>query len=454
MGPHVRRVALRNIYLDGLNPRHEPKDAESEIIAHLLESEGVKLLARHIAEIGGTSPLERLAVIPHPGEVGKYITAEGNRRTCALKLLAEPTRAGSTRDIRYFQALSDKMTERINTVEVVVFADRQAARPWVSLRHEGEQGGIGTKSWDARQKARFNAQDPAGGNPNIQATLLIEYAKNKLLLAEDLLDKLPITTVTRYLSNPVFRDVLGLKDGKSLIITVPEDEFANAVKKFLEDACTAGSGVNSRTNVEQRKHYAEILRSGGYAPVTRALPENDLAVDSGDAPYSENSLRASPQTSHTEGGGAHSRSRNNINPDHRKKIIPNDFSVRINDKILKRLYDELRTLDAEQFPFAATYLFRAVIEQMATLLLNQKGHPVPRELNKKLDRVNQILQEQGMSDSKLKNLRVMANDKESRYSPDTIGHFVHGGAVPTRVNTIRAWDSIEPVIKTVLAQLR
>ena len=110
-------------------------------------------------------------------------------------------------------------------------------------------------------------------------------------------------------------------------------------------------------------------------------------------------------------------------------------------------------MDAEKFPFAATFLLRAVIEQIATLFLSQNGIN-KEELHTKLANVAEILQKQGLTSSQLKFLRTMSSDKDNRYSPSTMGHFVHGGAIPTHNNAIKMWDSLEPIIDVVLKQLK
>lgn len=78
---------------------------------------------------------------------------------------------------------------------------------------------------------------------------------------------------------------------------------------------------------------------------------------------------------------------------------------------------------------------------------------MPPELHLKLARVADKLEEQGYSGKGLRHLRKMASDLDSRYSPDTIGMFIHGGAVPTKVNAIRAWDSFEPILLEIVRQL-
>lgn len=440
----IKEVDVSRIYLANENPRHDPIDTEPEIIQHLIAKEHVKPLARHIAKAGSTSPLERIAVVAHPKVKNAYIAVEGNRRICALKLLADPDKADSEANKKYFRELSEGMSAPPSMLEAVIFRDLQAARPWMSLRHEGEQGGIGTRPWDPNQKARFNAQEGNAQNPNIQASLLIDYARNQKLLSSKDIDAIRITTMTRYLSNPVFRDTLGLKDSKTLAITVPTEEFDRVVVRFLTDILDPKSGVNSRTKIEDRKSYAHKLRTEGVAPTTRGLDPLDAA-----------SAPRPKKSNPTQSGKSTSTQRNNRSPDDRKHVIPSKFAAHISDKILKRLYDELKGLDAEEFPFAATYLLRAVLEQMATLFLRQNGKSKDHaELHSKLAGVAELLQKQDMSDRQLKFLRTMSTDKDSRYSPDTMGHFVHGGAVPNHTNAIKTWDSLEPVIDAILKQLK
>lgn len=52
----VRAVSLGRIYLDNDNPRHVEIESEPQIIAHLIEKDGVKPLARDIAETGKAPP--------------------------------------------------------------------------------------------------------------------------------------------------------------------------------------------------------------------------------------------------------------------------------------------------------------------------------------------------------------------------------------------------------------
>ena len=375
----VKEVDLGRIYLDNNNPRHDPINNEAEIISHLIANEGVKPLARHIAKAGRTSPLERIAVVAHPKVKGAYVAAEGNRRVCAIKLLADPDKADTDANKKYFRNLAAEMQLRPIALEAVIFSSLAEARPWISLRHEGEQGGVGTKPWNPAQQARFNAQGESGSsNPNIQAYLLKEYASKKGLLRGEELDALSITTLTRYLSNPAFRAALGLVDNRTLNVSVPVQEFDRVIRRFLSDSLNENSSVNSRTNAQQRVAYAEQLRVEGVAPSIRDLPVYNVTNE-------PKALNKKPPEK------KQSFPRNNRSPDDRRTVIPKEFATHIHNKILKRLYDELRSLDAEEFSFAATYLLRAVIEQTATQFLQKRGNALEGELHKKLSRVVELL---------------------------------------------------------------
>jgi len=427
----TRVIPLHRVFLDNENPRHDPIDAEPDIIRYLIEKEQVRPLASSIARIG-TSPLERMGVIPHPTVENAWITAEGNRRLCALKLLNDPERAPE-RARPYFRQLAGSMEARPSEIEAVVFSDRQQSRPWVELRHEGPQGGVGTLSWDTRQKARHNAAGENPTNPNLLAISLLDYAENRGLITKKEHESINLTTITRFLSNPVFRDAIGLSSPREFKIHAPQSEFDIALQRFLKDSLQGDrTGVNSRTNAKQRGDYAHKLRKEGMSVSTRLGSPHKVDPGSG-------RTSAVNPSSKAERARRHARS-----PDKRPNVIPSDFVAKPADKVLKRLYDELRGIECHVYPFAAAYLVRAVIERLVTLFCKQTKLGHDGDLHILIGRVAvQFARESAGTPHQLKPLRVMASDKDSRSSPDTLGAFVHGGMIPTGAQLNRYWDSLE-----------
>ncbi|MBA4742814.1 MAG: hypothetical protein H2060_08940 [Azoarcus sp.] len=442
-------VKLSQIYLDLENPRHEPQTTESEAIQILIQSEDVRALAKHIVEVGTTSPLDMMALVPHHKVAGRYVTAEGNRRLCALKLLADPDKAAKEIDKRYFRKLQQEIEAPITEILAVVFDSMEEARPWVELRHDAPAG-VGTKKWDAKERARFNKQGK-GDNPNARALEIIDYARTHKLLPESEIASLVITTLTRFLSTPDVRSALGLTSSKSLEINVPTEEFERALVKFLKDSLEVGSKVNSRANSDKRREYAEELRAEGYSPTTRGrsahIPRSDGGEPSSSKPTTEEPGK--PST------GQHpQRKRSLRDRDKDKYVVPSGFISKVDDPVFSRLLRELRGLEAEEFSFSATYLFRSLLEQAAILFL-RKHHvqPIPSSLHQKFGKVADLLQQKGYSGKGMSALRKMASDVHSSYSPDTIGNFVHGGQIPTRVYVIKAWDSFQPIMLEIVSQI-
>ena len=424
-------VALDNVFLDNENPRHDPIDAEPEIIARLVAAEKVANLAASIAE-HGTSPLERLAAIRHPTQNGKYTVVEGNRRLCALKLLKDPKRAPTATARRVFEGLKANGQAAPSRIELVLFPDRASASYWLSLRHEGEQDGVGTRNWKAAEKARFNAQGSPTANPNAQSLALLDYAEKRGLLTEDERKEVPLTTVTRYLSNPVLRSTLGLANNRDLSIDVDQSEFDSVAQVFLSDA-RAGEKVNSRTKSEERKKYAQSLQKRGLAPTSR-LPSPIIA-----APVQSKKSTATRSSRH---------------PNKRPYIIPTGFKLRTRDTVLMRVFTELKTIDPE-LSFAGGYLLRAFVEKIAYEFARIKGRGTNgKKLHDVLIICCEELKKDGITDRQLKPLSVMTTNRDNSTSPDTLGAWVHGSLIPTATALKSKWDEMAPGLTLMIERLK
>jgi len=427
-------VRFRDVYLDKNNARHEPVDTEPEAVEHLVRVERADRLALDIAG-RGMSPLENIGVIPNPDRKGTFIAVEGNRRLCALKLLADPAKSPTNALRIRLEEAKKKNGGPDPNVEVIYFDTEAEADQWVALRHQGEQDGVGTRKWKAKQKTR-HSNKIGKVSPNAQAVKLLEYAKEQGLVTKDNADAIAATTVTRYLSNPIVRHTLGLTGLNSLEIDVPVEQFHVVVKRFLHDALPNKDGstppVNSRSNADARKRYAKSLVKANVAPSVR--------VDPRDPASTPNRPPSKPRPS---------------DPDSRSTVIDKDFIFKFSDKILARVYRELRAIDTQEFSFAGAYLLRAFIEQLAKVYVSKhvpgtpstKLHLLLAACEKHLKADPALLAAHGGSSHRVENflkpLTKMANDANSSVSPDSLGGWVHGSAIPTRAEINRRWDAIE-----------
>ncbi|WP_146095829.1 hypothetical protein [Xanthomonas arboricola] len=427
-------VQLADVYLDNDNPRHDPIDAEPDIIARLVAHEKVEKLAGSIAE-RGPSPLERMAVIRHPRIKGKYTVVEGNRRLCSLKLLRDPQRAPNAQSRKAFEDLRAAGQAIPTKLDVAVFKDRDSARYWLSLRHEGQQDGIGTRNWNAPEKARFNAQQSPTSNPNKQALALIDYAEQAGLVSPGERQEVSISTVTRYLSNPVVRSTLGLSNNKDLTIDVPQAAFDGIVKQFLDDTLTGVA--HSRSKSDDRKKYANSLIAAGIAPTERT-DQPSIAVPAKAAVVTK---KVAPRSSR--------------HPDKRRYIVPSGYVVKSKEPILRRVFEELRKIEPDEFKFAAGFLLRAFIEKVAFTYAKQNGIGTNGKLlHSVILLCCQHLEDAGTPVRALKALRVAANNADHPASPDTLGASVHGALIPDSNGLKARWDELSPGLTLMLERLK
>lgn len=439
-------IGLDRMLMDSENPRHEPIVNEPEIIAWLLKHEGVYPLAQKIVELGDLSPLENVGVFPHKSKRGFFIVAEGNRRVCALTLLKDPSKAPTAAWKKKFIDLKARATNPLpEQIEVAMFDSEEASLPWKTLRHSGEQGGAGTRKWKNPQITR-NLKKVGLLSADNAAHDLLDYAEAAGIIDKTQRTQIPTTTITRHISNPVMRDVLGLASAKDFTIQAPKEQVDKALHVFLLDAIPKGGKealVNSRNKKSQVEAYASKLRADGHAVTTR------LSVPVTPTP------------------GAAKRPRNNKSPNDRNRVVPREFVATIKNRTIKRLFDELRAIPIDgdpSFPFAANYLLRAFIEHLTLAYakdngLNQSGkmHQIVERCVRNMQ-ADAALHAKAGSDKKLedqlKPWRVMHGDPDSWLSPHTMGSSVHGNLIPTQRDLVARWDNLETGIGYLLSGLK
>lgn len=264
----INSIPIDRIFLDHDNPRHEPYKSQAEVIEYLCKDEYVFELAKDIAK-HGLNPLELFALIPQDdmkGKMANYFVAEGNRRMCAIKLLNDPELAPAKRR-KDFEKLAEN-TDVISEVQAIIFNDKEAVNLWLERIHAGVQGGIGRKSWTSDQKTRH-----FGDTKNILAQRILDYAvENKFLKDDNRKGKL--TTVQRYLSNPLLREAMGLDNSniEDISRNRPKEEFDLLIKQFLKDLLNGK--VNSRSNAKAIEEYSRELSSTEGVTNKRTEPES------------------------------------------------------------------------------------------------------------------------------------------------------------------------------------
>ena len=248
-------IPLDRIFLDHENPRHEPFDTQAEVIEYLCQDEEVAQLARDIAQ-RGLSPFDRFGVMKIDPDDPKsaYFMTEGNRRLCALKLLADPDLAPPERKSFFEKQAANWMP--ITSVECWVSDNKSEISFWLKRRHHGFAGGVGQKPWNADQKARHS------GNSSRDriALAFLDWAEQGGLITKEQ-RKGKLTTVTRYVGNPILREAMGIDASgpDEVQRNRSEDDFKLLSQKFISDMLENNPKVHSRNNSDKIVEYAREL---------------------------------------------------------------------------------------------------------------------------------------------------------------------------------------------------
>lgn len=266
-------VPTDRIFLDQANPRHEPFDSQDDVIEYLCREEQVLTLAKDIARIG-LNPLELCALIPDGPD--SYYAAEGNRRLCAIKLLNDPDLAPADQRNEFKKA--SESWDPIPELFSVVFKDRDEVRLWLDRIHAGSDEGRGRKQWRADQKARNS-----GYSKNDLALSVLDAAEERGFISpKDRKGRL--STVQRYLGNPLMRDALGLdgKGGSGPTTDLSETDFEIVFREFMQDV--ADKEITTRDNSDKIIQYSHRLRSMDGVTGERGVRREILAIEANQSP--------------------------------------------------------------------------------------------------------------------------------------------------------------------------
>lgn len=438
-------VSFSKLHFDPVNPRGEPEPDEEKIRELFGSQDETLILATHLAE-HGQNPLDRLGIIEHPKLPGHFVIREGNRRLCAMQLLRDPERAPAGAARKAFQKLASTGRPVPDEVQAVLFHEKPKARVWMSVKHEGPQGGLGTLTWGPTQKARFNREGETGltrpKNPNRQAEALLTYAVKEGLLTPEERELIAITTITRYLPN--VRAALALLNTEDCTTNARPAEFNAALQRFLRDAKESGTPgsraeVHSRSTSAQRNEYAETLRREGVSPANRDQPPYDPS-------------QSLPAKQAAKEGAA---SRSATHPGKRKQLIQNSFVVVIKDDVLLRLVGEGKVLHPDEARFSCNYLNRVILERIVHLYAKKHGVGGQGDFAEVVQRVINHAKKSAHPPSKsVSNVLTKTADKRSSYSYELMSNSVHGGSVPSGADNRANWETLQPALEYLLAKLK
>lgn len=261
-----KEVAVQELLLDEENPRFASsilvkestnKITQEMIIEHLLRYSDVIKLAQRINEVG---ELHGSEIITCTKKGDKFVVLEGNRRTCACKLLLDrkliPEQYRSN-----FPFITEHAKANIEKVMVTIYPDRESVQAYLSDRNIA-----GVRRWSALEKN------------NYYMNLFLQYG-NVESVKKHTSDSVSVVTksIKKY---QFFMDVFNILKSKYTSLEIEKIDYLPMVDRFMDTLVGDDEEVGLNLEIdyeklqylcisEKRDVYDKILLKIGEAFLVR-----------------------------------------------------------------------------------------------------------------------------------------------------------------------------------------
>ncbi len=452
MAHHRKLVDLSSLNINIENPRFEMVGNQREAIKVMIDDQKEKLikLAEDIIN-EGLNPGDPIFIATHEKIDGQYNVLEGNRRVTVLKLLENPDLIPETNKslLTKFKNLSEKYRKSpIEKITCVLFDEEKEAEHWIELKHTGQNDGIGTVSWDAQQKARFDERVKGTSSYALQ---VIDFLQKEDSVDETLkknLKKVKSSSLQRLITDPDFRKLSGIeiKEGKVITRFDPK-EIAKPLTKVVNDLLRDDFTVKDIYYKDDRLNYLETFKPTDLPDKSQELI-GDWELISTSPPK-----KLVPSNSEDD-----KRKRSKSLISRRNTIIPKSTIIPISQPRVNKLYHELKDLDLRDFENSGAIAFRVFIELTLDSYIDK--HPISgvtnnSKLSHKLREVANDLEKKSLLDKhKLKGAYTASTMKDSIFSIDTFNAYVHNKDFHPDMDSLKKnWDNLEIFFVKVWEQI-
>ena len=441
---------MTSLFVNTENYRFEPLTSQKEAIDKMVEDQGDKLysLVEDIVT-NGLSPVDLIIVTPNEDN-NKYIVLEGNRRITSLKLLNNPTMVDdkhlSLR--RKFQKLQKEKTNTISELKNItcaVFENPTEADIWIKRKHSGELNGIGTVTWNAQQKQRFEEKIEGKSSIPLQIITLLKSQENVPDAIKDSLSKLNITNLQRLMSDPYVREHLGLGiNNGNLVSKAKVSEVVKGLVKVVTDILNPEFKVSKIYNTEKRKQYIDDFDTSQKPDLSNEALE----------PWTVSDIVKNKELVLVNSEHRKTKKTNNKKTGDRVSLVPKTLNLHIKNPKINKIFEELKEVNVKTCPNASSVLLRVFLELSVDAYLERydlvKNNATTacsskESLNGKVSKVLNHMKQLGtMSDDLSKGIRSEINDNNSALSIESLNAYVHNEFFYAKAdNLIIGWDNIE-----------
>ena len=446
----LKTIKLTSLFVNTENYRFEPLTSQKEAIDKMVEDQGIKLysLVNDIVT-NGLSPVDLIIVTPNEDN-NKYIVLEGNRRITSLKLLNNPALIDDKyvslrRKFQKLQKENPNTISELKNITCAVFENPTEADIWIKRKHSGDMNGIGTVTWNAQQKQRFEEKTAGKSSIPLQIITFLKSQQNVPDMIKDSLTKLSITNLQRLMSDPYVREHLGLEVNNGILISkVAVSEVIKGLVKVVEDILNPEFKVSEIYNREKRKKYIDNFDTSQKPDLSNEAFEQwsfqDIVNNKGRVLINSKPIEITKTNKNRRGN--------------RVGLVPKTLILHINNPKINKIFEELKHIQVKTCPNASSVLLRVFLELSVDAYLERydlvKNNAITacsskENLNGKVCKVlNHMIQSKTMSNDISKGIRAEINDKNSVLSIESLNAYVHNEFFyPKADNLIIGWDNIE-----------
>lgn len=438
-------VKVVNVELDPKNVRLDINGpSQDAIIQDLFKNENAIQIVDSIAQNGFFN--QELPIITK--EDGKWVVLEGNRRLSALKAILNPKLVPQREE--KLKSLIAEMgdTSGLAEIEVKIAPNRESASKVIASIHTLKT----RRGWSPLRQAHFYyAQIAEGGKtieqlqeeyknvdiPTFVKRWEIHNAAKSVDYGDDELQrkvsskKFPISTMERLYDNPEFMKLakMSFDEYGQLTFTASDEEREKVFKKVVND-------------IYDKKIDTRILNkknSSSYKQYMNEIKELDIKGGSTTKKASSLEDQPVPKVTQTNHG-----------------IVPKDVTCSINYPAVKRVLEELQTLNYRKYPNATHDLLRSFLECSLKAYLDHKNVTIQArnyvQLKHVLDEAKKHFETERRSFVQVIDKMVDKNTKNSyMYSADYLNAINHNHEVFSRYKDVEeTWEQMENMIKYVL----
>lgn len=253
-------IAIDRLKLNPHNDRHGALRDEAAAIQWLLENRSAHMRAL-AKDLAATKRLYETPLVRMEGP--SFVVFDGNRRTCCIKLLRDPSLSPSEDWSDFFCDLKNaEVDSAFAEIECEVESDLAVIDEKLYRRHTGSQDGVGQSQWDPAGKSFFlqrTGKDSIGLGQTVEAVLKAE----ELITQET---QIPWSNLERLLSSEPIRKRAGISfAGGSLAYLTNKNDNLQTLQKIADDLSNHRIVLGDLWNNQKKNKYLDSLKFEGFA---------------------------------------------------------------------------------------------------------------------------------------------------------------------------------------------